>query len=115
MTLLNFFVFPVEHTHTHTHSPAKSLREPGICTGCGNDCIVQLLKTKQIFTGSDMQVYEKQKRKEKEEIERKERKEGKEEGKKGQMHSLLILQIIFSTFQGAGDQKCFKDQLMVYI
>ena len=111
MTLLNFFVFPVEHTHTHTHSPAKSLREPGICTGCGNDCIVQLLKTKQIFTGSDMQGYEKQKRKEKEETERKERKEGK----KGQMHSLLILQIIFSTFQGAGDQKCFKDQLMVYI
>ena len=44
-----------------------------------------------------------------------ERKEGKEGGKKGQMHSLLILQIIFSTFQGVGDQMCFKDQLMVYI
>ena len=59
MTLLNFFVFPVEHTHTHTHSPAKSLKESlemGMYTGCGNDCIVQLLKTKQIFTGSDMQV-----------------------------------------------------------
>lgn len=52
---------------------------------------------------------------EKEETERKERKEGKEGGKKGQMHSLLILQIIFSTFQGVGDQMCFKDQLMVYI
>lgn len=31
------------------------------------------------------------------------------------MHPLLILQIIFSTFQGAGEQMCFKDQLMVYI
>lgn len=49
-----------------------------------------------------MQVLKTKKEREKEETERK-REEGKEKGKKGQMHPLLILQIIFSTFQGAGD------------
>lgn len=87
-----------------------------MCTGCGKDCIVQLQNKANLHRLRHAGVLKKKQKGKRERRNReKRREEGKEKGKKGQMHPLLILQIIFSTFQGAGDQMCFKDQLMVYI
>lgn len=106
------------NTHIHTHIPQLNLWEREPRRGCVHrvwhkDCIVQLLKTKQIFWAQTCRCVKNKKGRKKKQEKKKRRRKGK--GKKGQMHPLLILQIIFSTFQGAGDQMCFKDQLMVYI
>lgn len=54
--------------------------EVGMCTGCGKNCIIQLLKTKQIFTGTDMQFMlktKKERQKDRDREKKKERRKGR--------------------------------------
>lgn len=81
MKLLNFLVFPMEHSLAW-----KWVWGQGVTASC----IIELLKTKQICTGTDMQVCYKQNRRDRDSRQRqrkRERKEaGKEDRKDGQTH-----------------------------